>query len=94
MQWPQNRPGGGGVEGPVAPGADYADALLPTVASNNGGHVLTLPIDVTSPAVDSGVSNATVPDTDARGQSRVGAVDRGSFELDPFDTIFVDGFED
>jgi hypothetical protein len=39
------------------------------------------------------VSATEVPTSDARGVSRVGAVDRGSYELDNTDIAFANGFE-
>jgi hypothetical protein len=93
MQWPQNRSMNGGAEAPVASGSEFADALLPAIASDNGGFVPTLAIDESSPAFDRGVDNAGVPNTDARGEPRIGAVDRGSYEFDPMQLIFRDGFE-
>ena len=66
---------------------------MPAIASDNGGFVSTLAIDENSPAFDRGVDNASVPSTDARGEPRIGAVDRGSYEFDPMQLIFRDGFE-
>lgn len=98
MQWPQQRPMGGGNETPVTSSAQFADALLPLNASDNGGFVATLALPVSSPARDSGVSAVSgtgeaVPSTDARGAARFGAVDRGSYEFQDSARIFADGFE-
>jgi|GEM_PF-736252 len=93
MQWPQVRPNGGGQETLVTPDSIFADALLPSSASQNGGLVPTLAIDENSPAFDTGVNTPVVPTIDARGQTRVGNVDRGSYEHDPLLTIFKNGFE-
>lgn len=98
QQWPQIRPMSGGNETPVTSGAQFADALLPTVGADNGGLVATLALPSNSPARDSGVSvvagtGATVPSTDARGEPRFGGVDRGSYEFQEPARIFADGFE-
>jgi hypothetical protein len=52
-----------------------------------------LAIDETSPAFNSGVGGAEIPPTDARGQPRIDAVDRGSYEFDSMDLVFRNGFE-
>jgi len=98
MQWPQVRPMGGGNETPVTAGAQFANPLLPSSAADNGGLVATLAIPETSPARDSGVSSiagtgAPIPVTDARGESRFGQPDRGSYEFQDGGRIFADGFE-
>lgn len=101
MQWPQQRVLGGnngGQEVRVTPTAVFADANLPLLAADNGGSVPTLALPEASPARDSGVASVSgsataVPVTDARGQPRFAAVDRGSFELQPSTRIFLDGFE-
>lgn len=93
LQWPQVRPMNGGAETPVAAGSLFADPLLPAFAEDNGGLVPTLAIEGDSPAVNAGVSGAAVPQVDARGQPRAGAVDAGSYEFDPLRIIFADGFE-
>lgn len=98
MQWPQVRPMGGGNESPVTAGVQFADPRLFENATNNGGFVTTVALNEDSPARDSGVATigglgTPVPAIDARGEPRVGGVDRGSFEyLDP-SRIFFDGFE-
>jgi hypothetical protein len=98
QQWPQSRPMGGGNETPVTAGAQFADALLPTFATDNGGFVSTLALPANSPARNSGVATigglgTPVPATDERGESRFGSVDRGSYEFQNPDGIFADGFE-
>jgi hypothetical protein len=101
LQWPPTRQSGGsngGAETPVSSAATFADPLLPELAADNGGQVRTLALPENSPARDSGVasvagSGTAVPGTDARGAPRFGAVDRGSFELQPSTRIFADGFE-
>ncbi len=98
QQWPQVRPMGGGNEMPVTSGTQFADALLPGSATDNGGFVATLALPSNSPARDSGVSviggtGAVVPITDARGAARFGSVDRGSYEFQEPARIFADGFE-
>nr|WP_282452963.1 choice-of-anchor Q domain-containing protein [Lysobacter sp. CAU 1642] len=101
QQWPAQRQSGntnGGAETPVTAGASFADPLLPGAAANNGGFVPTLAAPANSPLINSGVasvagSGTPVPPTDARGEPRVGAVDRGSFERQPDGRIFFDGFE-
>lgn len=101
LQWPPQRQSGntnGGAETPVSSGASFADPLLPLLATDNGGHVPTLALPENSPARDSGVSSVAgsatpVPPTDARGEPRFGAVDRGSFEFGNAARIFGNGFE-
>lgn len=101
MQWPEQRVLGGqngGQDARVTPGALFADANLPLLAADHGGAVPTLALPVDSPARDSGVasvsgSSTAVPATDARGAPRFGAVDRGSYEVQPTTRIFSDGFE-
>jgi predicted outer membrane repeat protein len=93
MQWPQVRPMNGGNETPVTAGSVFANAQLPPNAANNGGLVPTLALAAGSPALNGGVNTAEVPPTDARGVGRVGGVDRGSYELDPNDLLFGNGFE-
>lgn len=101
LQWPTNRVSGmtnGGNETPVTSGAQFANPLLPTTATDNGGEVATLAIPSTSPARDSGTSAVAgsavpVPATDARGEPRFGGVDRGAFEFGNPDRIFYSGME-
>ncbi len=81
MQWPVSRPSGGGAETPATPGTAFADPLLAGSAADNGGAVPTIALAATSPARDSGVSGAAVPETDARGVARQGGPDRGSYEI-------------
>jgi hypothetical protein len=101
MQWPQQRVLGGtngGQDVRVTAGAVFADPDLPPLAVDNGGEVPTLALPDASPARDSGVASVSgsvtaVPTTDARGQPRFGAVDRGSYEVQPTTRLFFDGFE-
>jgi Calx-beta domain len=81
MQWPPTRPGGGGPETPATPGTVFANPLLAAMAADNGGVVPTIALTLSSPARDSGVATAEVPPTDARGVTRLGAPDRGSYEV-------------
>ena len=92
-QWPQQRPMGGGNETAVTASAMFSDPQLPTSALLQGGRVPTLALPEGSTAIDSGVSAARVPSTDARGEPRNGAVDVGSFERQPSFRIFRHGFE-
>jgi hypothetical protein len=98
LQWPQQRPMGGGNETPVTASVQFADPLLPLAAADEGGFVSTLALPAGSPARDSGVAviagtGEAVPLTDARGEPRFGAVDRGSYEYQDPTRIFADGFE-
>lgn len=94
VQFPASRPMGGGAETPMTATAVFADPQLAAAgAANNGGLVPTVAIAAGSPARDFGVSAAEVPPTDARLVARVGAPDSGSYELDPNDALFSDGFE-
>jgi Calx-beta domain/Right handed beta helix region len=81
MQWPATRPNGGGAETPATPGTTFADPMLAAAAAANGGAVPTIALASTSPARDTGVATAEVPATDARGASRNGPPDRGSYEV-------------
>lgn len=92
-QWPQQRPMGGGNETAVTASAVFSDPLLPATASSNGGAVPTLALPAGSTAIDAGVSNSSVPSTDARCEGRFGAVDVGSYERQPATRIFRDGFD-
>jgi hypothetical protein len=83
MQWPRARPSNGGTETPATPGTVFADPLLAPAAGDNGGAVPTLALGDASPARDTGVATSEVPPTDARGRTRVGVPDRGSFEIGP-----------
>jgi predicted outer membrane repeat protein len=101
QQWPAQRVSGmtnGGAETPVTATSVFADPLLPGAAAANGGAVPTLALPGNSPARDAGVavvagSAVAVPDTDARGATRFGAVDRGSYEFQDPQRIFANGFE-
>lgn len=93
LQWPAQRPMGGGTEPLGTPTTQLADPLLPATAADNGGDVPTLALPAGSPAIDGGVAGADVPTTDARRQPRLGAIDRGSYERGPAARIFGDGFE-
>jgi Calx-beta domain/Right handed beta helix region len=81
MQWPPTRPSGGGAETPATPGTVFANPLLAAAAADNGGAVPTIALTLSSPARDTGVATAEVPPTDARGVSRIGPPDRGSYEV-------------
>ena len=81
MQWPPTRPGRGGAETPATPGTAFANPLLAAAAAENGGAVPTIALTLASPARDTGVATAEVPPTDARGVPRLGAPDRGSYEV-------------
>lgn len=92
-QWPQTRPDGGGNETAVTASAVFSDPQLPAAAADHGGSLPTLALPEGSSAIDSGVSGALVPVTDARGEPRFGAVDVGSYERQPSFRIFHNGFE-
>ncbi|MBD8525756.1 choice-of-anchor Q domain-containing protein [Pseudomarimonas arenosa] len=92
-QWPQTRPMDGGNETPVTSTAVFSDPMLPAMAADNGGAVPTLALPVDSTAINAGVLTALVPNADARCESRVGAVDVGSYERQPQGRIFRDGFD-
>jgi hypothetical protein len=92
LQWPQARPMGGGNETPVTPTALFADAQLSPLAAN-GGPTATRAIASGSPARDTGVAGALVAAVDQRGFARVGAPDRGAYELGAEGLLFADGFE-
>ena len=101
MQWPQQRISGmtnGGTETAVTAGSSFADPQVPATASDQGGLVSTLALPAASPARDSGVASVAgsavgVPATDARGEPRFGAVDRGSYEFGDTNYVFRNGFE-
>lgn len=82
MQWPAARPSGGGPETPATPSTVFQNPLLAAAVAANGGFIPTIALTPPSPARDTGVSGGEVPPTDARGAARVGAPDRGSFELE------------
>ncbi|MEE4297351.1 MAG: choice-of-anchor Q domain-containing protein [Wenzhouxiangella sp.] len=93
LQWPEIRPDGGGSETPVTMDAIFTEPMLSPLASDNGGQVPTLAIDIDSPAVNAGVTGLSVPNTDARGQPRDSLPDSGSFEFIASGMIFKDRFE-
>ncbi len=93
IQWPMVRPNGGGNETPVTADVLFTDPLLPVSAADHGGFVPSLSIGSDSPAVDLGVDGGMIPESDIRGEPRVGPVDSGSYEFNPFILIFEDGFE-
>lgn len=93
LQWPMTRPDGGGNETAVTADVLFADPLLPQVAGDHGGLLPSLPIGSGSPAVDLGSAGGMVPLTDIRGEPRIGPVDSGSYEFNPFILVFEDGFE-
>lgn len=92
LQWPQTRPMGGGNETPATATTLFADPQLAALA-DNGGASPTFAIPSTSPARDSGVTDAFVPSTDQRGFARVGSTDRGAFEFGASAALFANGFE-
>jgi hypothetical protein len=101
LQWPMRRNNGiqdGGAETPVTATSLFVDPLLPGAAADHGGAVPTLALPAASPARDTGVASVAgsavaVPETDARGRPRFGAVDRGSYEFQDPQRVFADGFE-
>ncbi len=82
MQWPASRPNGG-AETKATPSTVFANPLLAPADANNGGQVPTIALGSASPARDTGVATGEVPATDARGAARLGAPDRGSYEIQP-----------
>ena len=62
----------GNIVGVVNPG------LAPL--ANYGGPTETIALLPGSPAIDAGMSGTTIPNTDQRGEGRVGAIDIGAFE--------------
>ena len=59
--------------------------------ATTAGPTQTMPLLPGSPAINAGTSGAGIPTTDQRGDSRVGAVDIGSFESQGFTVTVVAG---
>lgn len=78
LQWPDVK-NNGNPDTPCAQGIVFADPLLLPLG-DNGGPTETMALPAGSPAID--VSD-DCPDTDQRGEARVGRCDSGAFENQP-----------
>ncbi|WP_165232543.1 choice-of-anchor Q domain-containing protein [Aquisphaera insulae] len=81
---------GGLVDGTDGNIVGVADALLAPLG-DYGGPTETMPLLPGSLAIDAGTDGAGIPDTDQRGEGRVGGVDIGAFESQGFTITIVSG---